>query len=434
MRKLKTTFAALLLLAGYGAYAQDTLHAGDTLTQSVSKIISDLDALKKLKFSGYIQAQFQVADSAGTPNVFAGGPFLPGVDKRFTVRRGRLKAMYTGNLSTAVLQIDITERQVVIKDAYLAVTDPWSKYVTLTAGIFNRPFGFEVGYSSGLRESPERSRMIQTLFPGERDLGAMITLQAPKTSPLSAFKAEGGMFNGTGPVTTDFDFQKDFIGRVRMDKSLMEEKLSLGLGVSYYKGGYRNPNNAVFETIGAVNDSTTGFIAVDSTIAPPKGTINNRQYYGADLQLSFDFPFGMTTLRGEYITGVQPSTKSTNVSPPIDPATDTYVRNFNGAYFYFIQNIGKSKHQLIVKYDWYDANSDVSGDEIGKAGSRLTKTDLRYDTWGFGYTYHWDHNIKFVVYYDKVKNETSKNLTGGDMAYQKDIKDDVLTLRVQYKF
>jgi phosphate-selective porin len=39
-------------------------------------------------------------------------------------------------------------------------------------------------------------------------------------------------------------------------------------------------------------------------------------------------------------------------------------------------------------------------------------------------------NVKFMAYYDIVTNETSQNLS----AFAKDLKDNVLTLRLQYKF
>ena len=45
------------------------------------------------------------------------------------------------------------------------------------AGVFNRPFGHEIGYSTSGLESPERATIIQYFFPDERDLGAMLTLR-----------------------------------------------------------------------------------------------------------------------------------------------------------------------------------------------------------------------------------------------------------------
>ncbi len=38
--------------------------------------------------------------------------------------------------------------------------------------------------------------------------------------------------------------------------------------------------------------------------------------------------------------------------------------------------------------------------------------DIKYETWGFGLAYRWDANVKITAYYDMVKNESSKNLSG----------------------
>lgn len=142
-----------------------------------------VDATKKIKVSGYIQAQYQTAETAGITS-FAGGNFPSNVQSRFQVRRGRVKVNYDNDLTQYVLQIDVTQNGVAIKDVYASLREPWWQTFGLTAGIFNRPFGFEIGYSSSSRESPERSRVIQTLFPGERELGAMVSITTAKIEEL----------------------------------------------------------------------------------------------------------------------------------------------------------------------------------------------------------------------------------------------------------
>lgn len=107
-----------------------------------------------------------------------------------------------------------------------------------------------------------------------------------------------------------------------------------------------------------------------------------------------------------------------------------YRRKFNGAYFYFIQNVLTTPLSLVVKYDWYDPNTDIAGDAIGKATSNTNANDIKYTTLGVGLTYRFDANIKLVVYYDMVQNEKSTNLPG----YGKDLKDNVVTARLQAKF
>ena len=404
----------------------------DTLTRAVSKLQEDLAILKKIKISGYIQAQFQVADSAGVPS-FAGGNFGANVDKRFAVRRGRIKFTYDNRLTQYVLQFDANQTDIRTKEAYVKITEPWLQAVSVQLGLFDVPFGYEAPFSSSSLESPERGRMSQTLLPNENDIGGMLTFQMPKTSKFNFLKIEAGMFNGTNGKGSDFDFQKDFISRLSINKVSKSEKYRYGIGASYYDGGIRQGNNIVYEDIDVLANGNTGFLLKDSITVKPKGKIAKRQYMGVDAQISFDFPFGITTLKGEYITGIQPSVSGSTTSAGSDPgAVDTYIRSFDGAYFYFIQNIMQSKHQLVVKYDWYDPNTKVAGDEIGKSGSKLTKTDLKYTTLGLGYNYKWDNNVKITFYYDMVTNEASPSLTSS--GYWKDIPDNVFTLRFQYKF
>jgi hypothetical protein len=104
---------------------------------------------------------------------------------------------------------------------------------SLSAGLFARPYGFEVNLSSVARETPERGRMSQILMPGERDLGVMISFEPQnKDHRLKHFKLDGGFFNGQGVVgTTDFDDHKDFISRLSIKPYAvsMENRIKRGL-------------------------------------------------------------------------------------------------------------------------------------------------------------------------------------------------------------
>ncbi len=479
----------LLTLCCITALVLSTLYtraqeAQDTLTPAVARNSFDIEALKRIKLSGYIQAQYQVADSAGQQS-FNGGNFPAGTDKRFAVRRGRIKFQYDAlpnekGISTSeyVMQFDVTEKGLTIKDVYARFTDKWIGWFSLTAGMQNRPFGYEIIYSSSMRESPERGRMSQIIFPGERDLGSMITIQGPKTSSWNWLKLDAGFFNGTGARgpgldASDFDKKKDFIGRLGISKSTTNEKIKYGLGVSTYIGGFRQDQSNSYK-YGTDSNGVKAFVIdvkkadVATDISARKSI--KRNYLGADAQLSIDWLIGLTTLRAEYIQGVQPATSVSSASAT-GPATSTvtnnttaviqdtagnfqtvitgttsttvasdlYSRNFNGVYFYFLQNIMQTPLQLIVKYDWYDPNTDVKGDDIGQkvsadengvAAKATNSTDIKYSTLGLGLAYRYDANIKFTAYYDMVTNETSANVPG----YTKDLKDNVFTLRMQVKF
>lgn len=398
----------------------------DSLAKDLKKTQGEVDQLKKLRFSGYIQAQFQKADTAGIAT-FAGGNFEPAVNNRFMVRRGRLKASYGGMLTMAVLQIDITEKAVAVKDAYVHVTDPWVRWFGIRAGIFDRPFGFEISYSSSQRESPERARVTQSLFPGEREVGAKLAITAPEKSPAHFFQFDIGLFNGAGPQTVDFDSHKDVISHLSLWKDLAGDKLRISGGASLYWGGVRQSTKYLYNGIVALNDSVIGF-TVDSTESN-LDMIASRNYLGVDAQLTLRSKLGETTLRGEFIQGTQPGTSSSNMSPTKDPAAPTFIRQANGAYFYIVHTLAR-KHQLILKYDWYDPNTDIAGNQIGVAGSNTGKADIKFATTGIGYAFLPDKNLRFTVYYDVVRNEISSV----DPVFHRDLPDNVVTLRVQVKF
>ena len=79
----------------------------DTMGTAINKLQSDLYILKKLKISGYDQAQYQIADRAGISS-FAVGNFPAAVDNRIDVRRGRLKFIYTSGLKSMIIKFDCT--------------------------------------------------------------------------------------------------------------------------------------------------------------------------------------------------------------------------------------------------------------------------------------------------------------------------------------
>ena len=444
MKSIKPTLLLLVLLTAPFLAARINAQVTepsrpDTVYPILEKLQSDVSLLSRLKITGYIQSQFQKADTAGIES-FAGGNFPAGIDNRFAVRRGRLKFTYDYAFSQYVLQVEVTEKGVVIKDAYVSFTDPWLNCFAVTAGVMDRPFGYEISYSSSSRESPERTRMYQTLFPGERDLGAKFTFQPPKTSRFNFIKLDAGLYNGIGPNAVDFDGFKDFIGHLMINKTTKSEKIKVGLGISYYNGGWKQGTKYVYN-MSDVALSAGGNVmafAVDST-SHKVGDKLRREYYGADAQVSFDFPFGLTTLRGEYITGTQPGVATSSSSPSTQPG-DAYLRNFNGGYFYWIQNILQSKFQTVVKYDFYDPNTDVAGDNIGVKTSGKNKAtgaaDIKYSTLGLGLVYKWNSQVKITAYYDKVTNETTTAIKNASTL--KDLStnrlDNVFTLRVQYKF
>ncbi len=302
----------------------------------------------------------------------------------------------------------------------------------MTAGFFARPFGFEVNLGSSYRETPERGRMSQILMPGERDIGVMFSFEPQeKKHKFYHLKWDAGFFNGQGASgTTDFDSHKDFISRISI-KPYSINKFEISGGLSFLRGGWKNGTKYVYESSKNLNGDK--IFVVDSS-ASNLGRSSPRHYYGADIQFKIHHAWGESELRAEHWLGTQPGTANSTANPGTLPNTNgvplpTYVRHFNGSYFYFLQNIINTKHQLVIKYDWYDPNIKVSKAEIGKSGTNLTAADIKYNSLGLGYIYHFNPQTKITFYYAIVKNELT-SLAGATV----DQKDDVFTCRLQFRF
>ena len=386
-----------------------------------------------ISFSGYMQPQFQVTQSKGA-DTYAGGNFQDLTNNRFMLRRARVKLDYAmpgkeGDFPAALFtfQFEATERDVNIRDVFARVYEPSKRNFYLTAGLFARPFGYEVNLSSSFRETPERGRMSQILMPSERDLGAMVTYESTKPDrKQTQLKFDVGVFNGQGKSgPAEFDSYKDIISRLSLKPLTFSKSYTVGAGLSLLRGGWAQATKYRYEM--GFKDGSDMFI-VDSSITNIGGKAQ-REYYGADIQLAYNHAWGKTEIRGEYWRGKQPGTEMTTVNPGTLPLAPTFIRNFDGAFFYFLQNIANEQWEIMAKYDWYDPNTDVAGSAIGKNGTNMTGADVRYNTLGLGMTHYFNNNLKVLAYYDIVKNEIT-SLTG----FTEDIKDNVFTLRVQMRF
>jgi hypothetical protein len=417
--------------------AEETEGKVDGMDRSLAEVKKVVDALRKIKVSGYLLTQYRSTDLLNQPysiGTFSGGTFPANTKNHFQIREGRLKVSYDNILTQAVFQIDISPTGVIIKDAYLSLTEPWLQSFGLQMGVFDRPFGYEISFSSSSRESAERSRLFQTLFPGERDLGAKV-FYAPRLGSLSLLRFDVGLFNGTGANANEFDNFKDVIGHAAVKVPLGKSSpLALDLGVSGYFGNVRSNSGDIYVN-GEPVPGIKGFVKQTDTSNVGKGM--TRQYFGTDAQLSYDVPsIGGIILRGEYIAGRQPGTTSTTVSPSSQPTTPLYNREFAGWYINLVQSIG-DREQVVLKYDVYDPNANVGAGDFSPA-SGLTAADIRYSTLGFGFIHRWDANIKFLLYYEIVRNEKLEGAkipgTSALFPYTGDARDNVLTFRIQCKF
>jgi hypothetical protein len=454
---------------------------------------NDLAKLTKIKFSGYIQAQWQHLEAANAyPSNY------------FSIRRARFKIVYEPVQGIVfVLQPDFMPGNITIKDAYAVAQDRWLKTFSLWAGKFNRP-DYEVEYSSSNREVPERSRVIRAIYPDERAIGTKLEINPPKF-PL---KVQLALFNGNDGIpinqpvynygtgkwenvstitqNTDYDNFKDFMGRVTYGF-----KFGNFGGLTVGTHGY----------YGKIKANSKDVLNSDYTYDKSFDNIGGgvpKQWLGFEAQLYMDVLGGLA-LKGEYIFGVNSTpgyytsvkgvqSSSTSILGDTMTVTTTTLtsnnyapaisRNFMGYYVYLIKNIGK-KHQVAVRYDYYNPNTKLAAGDVGTAGynakvadevtnnytyvgsdpvvgtNAQTKTttvnkltsgtaDIPVGTWTFAYSYYFDDNIKFMIGYEmpvnrkvgtgNVKTDYTVNGVPGTYYWNEVIHQNTLTIRMQVKF
>jgi phosphate-selective porin len=360
---------------------------------------TDLGKLTKLKVSGYIQAEFRNYQSGLVKTNDAFNTFL--------IRRARIKFTYEALDGVKfVLQPDFSTGNLALKDAYAVVNIPKIKDFTLWAGQFNRP-NYEVEYSSSQREVMERSRVIRAIYPGEREIGVKLEYNGSKIPLKFQFAVLNGNFTGSQAI--DVDTKKDLMSRLVYSFRLPDAGIGIDLGVNGYYGGTRIKTNPFVSTVNP--------LIVDSVAL---GTYLDKHWMGGEIQLFADVLGGLS-IKGEYMGGVNNSASLQGLTATIaqklgDP---NKVRNFSGYYLYLIKNIG-TRNQFVARYDYYDPNTKTSGDAS-------TLTELSYKTLALTWQYYLNDFIRISLQYEMPKNETNA-------VTPSDLKDDILTARIQAKF
>ncbi len=330
--------------------------------------------------------------------------------------------------SSIVFQLDGTQDGVRLMDAFIQLHAPTLPDFRFTAGLFNRPFGYSIVYSSGYRDFPERARVFQTLMPRERDLGAMVSFQPKKIAKF--ITAELAMVNGSGLNAKDYDSGKDLIGNLNFKfDSLAQKKLHIGFGASFYSGTVRSNTKTYYTPRDGGYEVNTSATNENSKVS--------RDYFGGNFQIEYDSPFGATTFKTEYVYGRQPGVASSatitgpasSTSFGTQPSGNLYLRNFEGYYLWLTQRILQTRLELLLAYDVYDPNTDVEENEIGFAGSNTTAGDIRFNTLGYGLSCSINSRLKLTIYNEHVTNKATQL-----SSYTSDLKDDVFTTRLQYRW
>jgi hypothetical protein len=228
--------------------------------------------------------------------------------------------------------------------------------ITLRAGQFVKPFGFDVQQSSSEREYPERAMFEGYFFPGERDRGVMFRWDTGserkavvKNTVLSAAILNGNRF------FNDVDYHLNTLFRVRR----LLPNIGLAIGGSAEFGSQLLPS-------GVVGDSNVRILGVDAQYAIRR--------FGA---------------RFEIVRGTRPSTllsREPEFASSFAPGTHTSGGAASGLFRL------TPTDQIYVRYD------TLFGDpETGKNVRATSAGYLRFlgEHTRFGLNYQWKNHPTF---------------------------------------
>ncbi|MCX8053552.1 MAG: porin [Armatimonadetes bacterium] len=325
---------------------------------------SDVSKLKKVTVSGYVQARY---------SQFQGDPNSATSDRppaNFSVRRARIKV--TGkptDNSVVVIQLDGGQNytgaaapSVTVRDAYLEYNfagDP-AFGLSMQMGQMKWPFGYEVVQSSAVRESPERSLIVQRLFPGERDRG--FCLGFPMLNDKLYWKF--GVFNGVQITQTPQTNNKAAVASVRVKLG----DIDFGASAWYGKNVLGKDGKLYY------------------------GSQDPKTRYGADIQ----WYMSNLSIKAEYITGVGVDGADSSKSF----VRDVLYKHIDGGWAQIAWNPTPAD-TIAIKYE--TMSEDPLYPKFGRRSS-----------WNLGYLRWLDEKTRIKFYY--IINQEEKHSFGNDAA------------------
>jgi phosphate-selective porin len=317
------------------ANAAEEPAAGAPAVQPEPQTLKPAGKEQRLQLGGLVQFQ---GESGGRPDSRFGDDH----DRMF-LRRARLNASgkfdqrfefkaeldATGSLSNS------TGMRVQLVDGYAT----WTKSTALAIrmGQFKTPFGFEQLYSDQQLPSIERTLGNDRLVPG-RQLGAQLAGGGFDERLSYAV----GAFNGTG-TNTNVNDGEGFLVAGRLTSAVLRKPKShealLRVGINAFRSNDRNV--AVAPDFGI--DSTPASPAVDAIFA------GRRSAAGADAQLCL----GKVELWTEMLR------------ERFEPDSAVPRRTFDAKSWYVLAAapLVGDKLQGVVRYDSFDPNGSLSGDQ-----------------------------------------------------------------------
>jgi len=263
----------------------------------------------------FVQGRYSAAPIAGSDEAFRPNFRLSRIESRWS---GRVANRLGVGLEIQYHPAPDGSPEELVNDAFIEYYA--NDYVTLRAGQFIKPFGFDIQQSSSVRESPERGIFAGYFFPGQRDRGLLLfgNLGFLGGEPLKRTQYFVGVVNGNR-FFNDSNRQANYLFRIRH----VNERAGIAVGASVQLG---------------------------KQLLPPGVAGNNdERLYGLDLQ----YVSGRLGLRAEIVTGNMPSTLL-GLEPDFSPAFRPGAHSTGGAVLVNYRVAGS--HNVYARYDQFNGD------------------------------------------------------------------------------
>jgi hypothetical protein len=426
-----------------GGVDQPDAHEGGRYTDGpwVPPIGGPLPGKGSWGLGAYVQGQYEQHENS-SDQISQTGSYLN--QDRFLVRRGRLRFDAAYQWCELALEIDgntqstptVSPKRINASLVWrgrpwngdLEARSPRSYDVPLmrfTLGLTGIPFGFELADSPRDRVFLERSTASQSLFPGEQDLGALLT------GGVGFFRYSVAAMNGdplgdssSNPVG-DPTHAKDIIARLGFDaRAGAGERLAITGGVSaLYGTGFHAGTPATKPSVTWVDSNQNGVIDANELVGVPAMAAAPSQSFArwafnVDLQARLRTPIGLSMLYGE-ITVASDLDRGLFIADPVKNGVD--LRELGG-YVAFVQEI--ARYGLVgFRFDYYDPNADF----LRSSGGQQLPVSQAISTYSPLVGVQLPDRARLVFEYDVVRN-----LLGiGSNGVPTNLPEDHFALRLQ---
>lgn len=408
------------------AGAPPALREPSSASNQPTKDESRVDALRT---SGYVQGEYQW-NRLSEDQLQPGG--APLNQNRFLVRRARLRFERAWEYAAGRVEVDantvsgttfglrLAEASLVYRGERAADEGPLA---TLTIGVTDIPFGYELAESARLRPFMERSLGSGSLFPTEADAGVKLS------GAVSYFRYGVAFMNGEPLDASGFprdpNSAKDLIGRVGVEVPIAGSVTVWG-GSSFAKGrGFHPGRDARKRAIAWRDTDESGTLQPGSELqglpaaaASPSKNFD-RWVLGLDLGVAFETPLGLSKL---YAEGFVASNYDRGLIQA-DPV-ESSIGNLRhaGGHAAVVQELG-AYGLAGFRASLYDPNSDVLDSSRGELLPH-SQTIRTFSALG-GFVL--ENRAKLLFQYDFVRDHLARDEAGRPT----DADNDQFTARLQ---